>query len=364
MSKSDLEKIRDQIDQIDSELLRLLNRRAEFVLQVAEAKKAESGDQDAHFYRPEREAQLLSRLNEQNDGILSDDHIRRIFREIISSSLSLEEGLTIAYLGPPGTYSQSAVYKHFGSSVLSKPQGKIPEVFSAVTKNEAQYGVVPIENSTEGTVNLTLDCFLESDLKVCSEINLPIHHMLMIHNDTLESDIKVIYSHEQSFAQCRDWLTWQFPTIEQNVVSSNAEAAKRAAAETNSAAIASELCATRYNLKILHRRIEDQKSNTTRFWVLGKRPVAISGTDKTSLLVQTANKAGALVDLLIPFKEREISLSQVVSRPSKTGNWSYVFFIDFEGHIDDENVGHALAQVEQHTLEVKVLGSYPKAEDP
>lgn len=362
MPKNSLDQLREQIDSIDLEILNLLNQRAERVLEVAEFKSQESPDESPQFYRPEREAQVLKRLCEENQGKLSSEHITRIFREIISASLSLEEGLAIAYLGPAGTYTQSAVYKQFGKSVKTVSQGTIADVFHAIENGVTQYGVVPIENSTEGTVNQTLDCFLNTDLQICSEINLPIHHVLMSKTEITFDEIDTVYGHEQTLAQCRNWLSTHLPKTIQKVVSSNAEGARQARSDGKSAAIASEQSASEYGLCVLERHIEDQKNNTTRFLVLGRHPVGQSGYDKTSLLVQTANKAGALVSVLTPFKEHEISLSQVVSRPSKSGNWSYVFFIDFDGHVEEERVATTLKAVLEHSLEVKVLGSYPKAQ--
>ena len=363
MPNFSLEELRAKINEIDAELLRLLNERAAQVLKVAEVKEREAQDNDPQYYRPNREIQVLKRLLSQNDGLLSDEQVTRIFREIVSSSLALEQGFVIAYLGPPGTYTQSAVTKHFGNSVQTSPQRTIPDVFDAIASDEVHYGVVPIENSTEGTVNQSLDSFLKSDIRICGEVSIPIHHMFMAQDGVRDEDVQVIYSHQQSFAQCREWITRHFAQVEQHVVSSNAEGAKQAKQVTNAAAIASEMSATQYSLSVLHRRIEDQKDNTTRFLVLGKQKVGVSGHDKTSILVQTANKAGALVEVLSPFKDRNISLSQVVPRPALSGHWSYVFFIDLEGHVEDDNVRTALDEVAERSMEIKVLGSYPKALD-
>lgn len=356
-----LEQIRDRIDAIDVELRRLLNERAAAALEVAGVKARDAGDESPVFYRPEREAQILSRLKEENTGPLSDDDMARLFREIISCCLALEQPLAVAYLGPAGTYSEAAAIKQFGHFANTRPLASIDEVFREVEADSVHYGVVPVENSTEGMVNHTLDCFMTSPLKICAEVELPIHHSLLANPGTKPESIETIYSHQQSLAQCRAWLDVHWPHAERIPVNSNAEAARMVARRNDCAAIAGEIAAEHYGLRTLASSIEDQPDNKTRFLVIGKQKVEPSGRDKSSILVSTRNEPGALYKVLGPFHEHGISLSRIETRPSKTGSWSYVFFIDFDGHQASPETRKVLEAVAAVAMEVKSLGSYPQA---
>ncbi len=358
-----LESVRARIDAIDRELQRLLNERAECALTVARIKHAEPGDQPPVFYRPEREAQILSRIKKENRGPLSDDDLARLFREIISCCLNLEQPLTIAYLGPAGTYTEAAALKQFGHFASTRALSSIDEVFREVESEGAHYGVVPVENSTEGMVNHTLDCFMESPVLVCAEVELPIHHALLVSARPGAGDepIAEIVSHSQSLAQCRGWLDAHYPGIPRTPVNSNAEAARLASKKPGLAAIAGEVAAERYGLRILAARIEDHPDNKTRFLVIGRQRVGPSGHDKTSILVSTRNEPGALYKVLEPFHSHGISLTRIETRPAKSGSWSYVFFIDFDGHQGEPRIQQVLADVGKVALEVRSLGSYPQA---
>ena len=363
MEQDKLAELRARIDEIDRQLIELLNRRTQCVIEVGEVKSKEENFEQGRVFRPEREAQILQRIRDLNDGPLSDDQVELLFREVISMSISFQQPISVAYLGPVGTYSHSAAIKQFGRSTTVRPQPSIQDVFHQVETDNAHYGVVPVENSTEGAVNQTLDCFIDSNLRVCGEVNLPIHHALMAQRGVEVKSIQKIYSHEQSLAQCRNWLRENLPEIQTQAVVSNAEAARLASLEENVAAIAGELAADQFQLDLLHSNIEDQASNATRFFVLGKQNVPPSGSDKTSLLVNTANRSGALVEVLSPFQRHGISLTRVVTRPARSGNWSYVFFIDFDGHAEEESVASVLEEVRSVAYDLKILGSYPRAFD-
>ncbi len=351
--------LRQRIDQLDEQIQELINERAECAKQVAEVKLRDKSEADAVFYRPEREAQVLRRVMERNRGPLSNEEMARLFREIMSACLALEKPLRISFLGPAGTFTQAAALKHFGHSVNTAPVATIAEVFREVEAGAAQYGVAPIENSTEGMINHTLDMFLTSPLKICGEVQLRIHHHLLVGPGVDMSKVKRIYSHQQSLGQCRQWLDAHWPTIERVAVSSNAEAARRAAKEPDSAAIAGDMAAEQYGLTAVARNIEDRPDNTTRFLIVGRERVGRSGHDKTSILVSTKNRPGALYSLLEPFHRLGISLTRIETRPSPTGAWTYVFFIDFEGHVDDPVVQQALQEISGNAVELKLLGSYP-----
>ena len=363
MEEDKLAELRAKIDDIDRQLIELLNHRAQCVIEVGEVKSKEENFEQASVFRPEREAQILQRIRDLNEGPLSDDQVELLFREIISMSIAFQQPISVAYLGPVGTYSHSAAIKQFGRSTTVRPQPSIQDVFHQVETENAHYGVVPVENSTEGAVNQTLDCFIDSELRVCGEVNLPIHHALMAQRGVKIESIQKIYSHEQSLAQCRNWLREHISDVPTQAVVSNAEAARLASLEENVAAIAGELAADQFQLDLLHSNIEDQASNATRFFVLGKQNVPPSGSDKTSLLVNTANRSGALVEVLSPFQRHGISLTRVVTRPARSGNWSYVFFIDFDGHAEDDSVASVLEEVRSVAYDLKILGSYPRAFD-
>ncbi len=359
MNKPDtLDAVRYDIDQIDRKIQSLLNQRATCAGRVAAIKLAEGIKTE--FYRPEREAQILRAVAARNQGPLPDKTVARLFREIISVCLALEEPMTIAYLGPEGTYTHAAVIKHFGHAVSTTPLATINAIFEEVDSEQARYGLVPVENSTEGAINHTLDLFLSSPLKICGEVSLAIHHNLLGVAKSAKS-IKVIYSHQQALAQCRQWLKTHFPHIRQEAVSSNAEAARRVQGDETAAAIASAEAGELYGLSVLAGNIEDEKDNTTRFLVIGKQQVPPSGEDCTTLLVSAPNRPGGLRTLLKPLSDAGVSLTRIESRPGKSGLWEYVFFMDIEGHQQDKEIAAALKQLKQELPLFRVLGSYPRA---
>jgi len=351
--------LRDQIDSIDQQIQQLINQRARCAQQVAEVKQA-SGSVDVHFYRPEREAQVLRRVMDRNEGPLSSEEMARLFREIMSACLALEEPVKVAFLGPEGTFTQEAALKHFGHSALSLPMAAIDDVFREVEAGAVAYGVVPVENSTEGVISHTLDSFIDSSLKISGEVVLRIHQYLLVGESTRKDKISRIYSHASSLAQCRKWLDHHYPNAERIAVSSNAEAARLVKSEWHSAAIAGDMAAQLYGLENLAEKIEDQPDNSTRFLIIGNQEVPASGEDKTSLMVATRNQPGALHDLLEPFHRHGIDLTRVETRPSKVGAWNYVFFIDFAAHAENDKVKEALAEISQRVSDIKILGSYPK----
>lgn len=356
--KDQLAQLREQIDTVDSRILELISERASCAQRVAEVKKA-SGD--TVYYRPEREAQVLRNVMERNQGPLDNEEMARLFREIMSACLALEQPVKVAYLGPEGTFTQEAALKHFGHSAVSVPMSAIDEVFREVASGAVNYGVVPVENSTEGVVNHTLDNFLDSSLKICGEVELRIHHHLLIGPNTKQDHITRVYSHAQSLAQCRKWLDAHYPKIERVAVNSNAEAAKRVVGEWNSAAIAGDMAADQYGLTKLSEKIEDRPDNSTRFLIIGREDVPVSGADKTSVIAAMRNEPGALHNLLAPFHRESIDLTRVETRPSHAGKWTYVFFIDFEGHCSDPKIASVLSEIGETAAELRMLGSYPKA---
>lgn len=363
-SDEQLADIRARIDSIDRQLLELISDRARCAQEVADIKLAavrESGEAVPMFYRPEREAQVLRSIQERNPGPLPDDYVARIFREIMSSCLALEQPLTVAYLGPPGTYTQSAARKHFGQSALPQAHPSIGAVFRQVEDRHCDFGVVPVENSTEGMVGQTLDSFLESPLQIVGEVELPIVHHLLVGSLTRDGAIEVIYGHPQALAQCRGWLDAHYPNVPRENSPSNGEAARLAMENAGVAAIAGDLAAETYDLERRAESIQDIASNTTRFLVLGRDAVPPSGKDKTSILVSNRNRPGALLSLLRPFEEAGVSLTRIDSRPSKTEKWTYVFYIEFEGHLEDRVITEIMAELEEHSIMLKRLGSYPRA---
>lgn len=362
---ADMVALRAKIDAVDRELHDLLNRRARLAREVGVSKGKEGRLVD--FYRPEREAEVLRLALKRNaaaraEGALRDEEIVRLFREIMSACLAQEEPLKIAFLGPEGTFSQAAVYKHFGHSARALALGTIEEVFHEVEAAHADYGVVPIENSTEGSVNHTLDRFIVSPLHICGEVELRIRQNLMGRLRSLR-DVKRVCSHPQSLAQCREWLKEHLPEVELIAESSNAEAARRARDEKGTAAIAGETAAEVYGLDILAADIEDRPDNTTRFLVIGRRTFGASGHDRTTLLVSTGHTEapGALHRLLEPLARNRISMTRIESRPSRRRKWDYVFFVDIEGHCDEPRVARALASLRQRASLFRILGSYPRA---
>lgn len=350
--------MRARIDAIDAELLRLISARAACAQEVARIKDTNGGE--THYYRPEREAEVLRRVKADNPGPLDGEEVARLFREIMSACLALEKPLSVGYLGPEGTFTQAAVLKHFGHSVRAMPLGAIGDVFREVEAGSCNFGVVPVENSTEGVVNHTLDMFMRSPLHIAGEVTLRIHHHLMSRDLPLAA-VQRVYSHQQSLAQCRGWLDRHLPLAERIAVGSNAEAARRAAEEPQAAAVAGAAAAELYALGILAERIEDEPGNTTRFLVIGPNDAPPSGKDKTSLLLSCRNEAGGLHRLLTPFAEQGISMTRIESRPSRQQAWDYVFFVDICGHRADPAVAGALAALKDAANLCKVLGSYPVA---
>lgn len=361
-----LGQLRDRIDQVDNEIAQLISERARCAQAVADVKQealAARGEasEDVLYYRPEREAQVLKKTMARNPGPLSDEEMARLFREIMSACLALEKPVSVAFLGPEGTFTQQAALKHFGQSAVSVPMAAIDEVFREVDAGAVNYGVVPIENSTGGMVTHTHDNFLNSSVKICGEVELRVHQNLLVSDVTKTDSITRIYSHAQSLSQCRKWLDAHFPNAERVPVASNAEAAKRVKGEWNAAAIAGVMAADLYDLQVFAEKIEDQPDNSTRFLIIGNQEVPPSGEDKTSVVVAMRNQPGALHDLLEPFHRNKIDLTRVETRPATTGTWNYVFFIDFAGHIEDDTVAAVLAEIGSKASDLKILGSYPKA---
>ncbi len=354
-----LEEVRRQIDAIDERLQELINERARLAQAVGISKHNDGHTVD--FYRPEREAQVLRQAQKRNKGPLRDEEVLRLFREIMSACLAQQEPLKVGFLGPEGTFTQAAVLKHFGHSVRALPLPTIDEVFHEVEAGTADFGVVPIENSTEGTVNNTLDMFLTSPLKICGEVELRIHQYVMGRMDSLKR-IERICSHQQSLAQCRAWLEEHLPGVERVAVASNAEGARRARDEKGTAAIAGQTAAEVYGLNVLVAEIEDRPDNTTRFLVIGRQLFKPSGEDRTTLLF-SGNTAvpGALYRLLAPFAKHGINLTRIESRPSHRGKWDYVFFVDVDGHAEDPRLSAALGELQESATLFRVLGSYPQA---
>ena len=350
--------VRAEIDSLDGQLLDLLNRRARCAQQVGEI-KAQHGEA-GFIYRPEREAHVLRRIREINPEPLSNESVTWFFREVMSACLSLEEPLGIAFLGPLGSFTGCAAVKHFGHAARLMPQVTIDDVFREVEAGHANYAVAPIENSTEGAIGRTLDLLQGTQLKICGEVVLRIHQNLMTHAKSL-ADIKTVYSHAQSLAQCHEWLNRALPDVQRISVGSNSQAAQMAAADPTAAAIAGEAAAELYELPILVPSIEDEPNNTTRFVVLGRQETGISGRDKTSLIMSAHNQTGALSTLLAPFSDAGVSMTRLESRPARHTLWEYVFFVDIEGHRDEPAVATALAELARRAAYLKVLGSYPVA---
>lgn len=355
-----LNAVRIGINQVDQDILALLARRAELAEQVAVIKTA--ADPNAVFYRPEREAQILRRQVELNNTPLPDAAIRAIFKEVISACLALEETMVVAYLGPAGTFTEQATMKQFGHGPEKLPLASIPDIFREVEAGRARYGVVPVENSTEGAVTHTLDLFRDSALVICGEVLLPIHHCLLSTNNNIKS-VKRVLAHQQALAQCRRWLDVNMPDAERVAVSSNAEGARLAAADPEDAAIASDAAAELYDIPVQQLHIEDDSSNTTRFLVIGTRSVAPSGKDKTTLLVSARNQPGALHKFLSPLADRGIDMMRIESRPVQGAGWQYCFFIDVDGHCEDPHMVEGLTALKSEVGMYKMLGSYPRADD-
>ncbi|MCK5872553.1 MAG: prephenate dehydratase [Methylococcales bacterium] len=353
-----LSQLRTQIDTIDQQILTLLNQRANCAMDVAKTKMAEG--ETGNFYRPDREAQVLRGIRTQNSGPLKDDTVVSFFREIMSACLALEKPLDVAFLGPAGTFTQQATFKHFGHAVQTHPVSSIGDVFQQVEQKHCQFGVIPVENSTQGVITHTLDRFLDSSLKICGEVEIQVHQNLM-GNVRDYSKITHVLSHPQSLAQCRQWLDQNLPNAIRIEVNSNAEAAKSVQNSDHNVAIAGTAAAELYDLPILEKHIEDEPNNTTRFLIIGQQRSDPTGFDKTTLVLSIGNQSGALHKILEPFANSGISMSHIESRPSRQGLWNYVFFVDIDGHQADETVSKALIHLKKDVTLLNVLGSYPKA---
>ncbi len=356
MSKN-LKELREKIDEIDEKILRLLNERAKLVIEIGRIKTQNRQD----YYSPEREREIYERLVSLNRGPIPDSAIRNIFREIMSASLSLEKPLKIAFLGPYATFTHEAAMRHFGLSGEFIPKDEIADVFDEVEKGKADFGVVPVENTTEGAVDHTLDMFITSNLKICAEIMLEVSLALMNKTGRLR-DIKKVSSNSHAIAQCSKWLKKHLPGVAVVDTASTALAAQKAVQDPSIGAIASEAASTTYDLKIVERKIEDNPNNFTRFLVIGKKSTAKTGSDKTSILFAIKDAPGALYRILRPFAQRNINLTKIESRPMKTKAWEYVFFLDMEGHITDKKIKQAIDKLEQQCSFIKILGSYPKSQ--
>ena len=350
----DLKPLRNQIDAIDAQILDLLNRRGRIAQDVGHVKTKT----DAPVFRPEREAQVLRNVAERNPGPLASADLQTVFREIMSACRALERRVTVAYLGPAGTYSEQAAYHHFGSAIDGMACASIDEVFRAAEAGTADFGVVPIENSTEGTINRTLDLLLQTPLIISGELSIPVHHSLMSQSGNMQGITKIC-AHSQALAQCQAWLNQHFPNIERQAVASNGEAAKMAAEDQTVAAVASDMAGQKYDLQVVTAHIQDDPQNRTRFAVIGRLQTTPSGKDQTSLALSVQNKAGAVYRMLEPLAKHGVSMTRFESRPARTGSWEYNFFIDVEGHEKDEKVANALTELKEHAAFFKLLGSYP-----
>lgn len=354
---NDLRKIRILIDKLDKRIIKSLNERGKLAQKI---KKAKSLSDNKKIFRPEREAQILRSLANSNEGPLTDDNLRSIFREIISSCLSLEKKLKVCCLGPQESYSSIALTKFFGSSVDIGYHSSINSIFNDVNHDNVEFGVVPVENSNQGSIKLTIDHLIKEDIKICGEVNLTIKHCLLSNTKALPN-IKKIYAHEQTFLQCNEWLLKNLPDVKRIFISSNSAAVKRISKLANAAAIASESCSSIYKIPILKANIHDVVDNVTRFIVIGNHSIDRSGVDKTSILVSVKNKAGALKSLLESLSNNKISMTKIESIPTKINNWEYMFLLDINGHIDDKNVSIALKDIKKKSIFYKDLGSYPKS---
>ena len=355
MNLKGLNDLRKKIDKIDTRIIELINQRGKISYEIGEIKKAKKQP----IYSPDRESQVLKRVKKKNKGPLADGSIKAIFSEVMSACLSLEQPTTVAYLGPEYTFTHQVSLKKFGASSNYLSCDSITDVFSEVEKGNTDYGVVPIENSTEGAVNHTLDMFVDSPLMICSEVYLSIRHSLLSKKSSMKS-VKWIYSNPQVFGQCRGWLEKNLPQAKLREVASTAKAAQIAARHADSACIASELAAKKYHLLIVARSIEDSASNVTRFLVIGRKMSKISGADKTSIMFSVKDKPGVLYDMLSPFKKKGINLTKIESRPSRRKLWKYYFFVDMEGHSETPKIKKALRDLENKCHFLKILGSYPK----
>ena len=347
---------RSRINDLDNQILNLLSQRAEAALKIGDLKRRH----DLPYYAPEREAEILERLTAANPGPLPRETVLGVWREILSGCRAIEHPLTVAYLAPPATFTHQAALQHFGAASEFRPARAIVDIFDEVERGRAAYGVVPVENSTEGAVNVTLDRLIDSDTVICGERYLTISQNLLSHARDLR-DVKIVLSHPQGLAQCRGWLAQHMPEVATQDVTSTAAAAEQASGDPTLAAIASDLAGELYKVPVLRPHIEDNPFNATRFLVIGRRPVGPTGRDKTSILFAMRNEPGSLYRILEPLARTGINLSKIESRPAKRRPWEYVMFVDFEGHRDTPAIGAALAELEARTLFLRVLGSYPAA---
>ncbi|SPE63316.1 P-protein (Includes: Chorismate mutase; Prephenate dehydratase) [Verrucomicrobia bacterium] len=347
---------RKAIDKFDAQIVRLLNERIRHVLAIGEI-KIKAGQE---IYAPHRESSVLQRICRRNEGPITNASLRAIYREIMSCALALEKSMAVAYLGPEATFTHQAAIQRFGSSLRYAPQKTITDVFTEVGKRRADYGVVPVENSTEGVVTHTLDMFVDSELKIVAQIVLPVQHCLLSRGR--RSEIKKLYAHPQSFGQCRDWVRTNLPKVEVVETSSNARSADLAAKEKGAAAIAGVLAAEKYRVPVLEYDIQDNAANATRFLVLGRQCSPPTGNDRTSIMFSIADRVGALYRAVAAFPRNRINMTKIESRPSKRKAWEYFFFVDCDGHVEDRRVAKALAMLGEHCSYVKVLGSYPNTE--
>jgi chorismate mutase/prephenate dehydratase len=347
---------RRAIDRLDQQIIKLLNERTRQVLKIGRLKRKAG----AEIYAPHRERAVLQRVCRLNRGPITNDSLRAIYREVMSGALAVEKPMTIAYLGPEATFTHQAAQQRFGTSLHYTPLKTITDVFHEVAKRRADFGVVPIENSTEGVVTHTLDMFVDSDLKIVAQIVLPIQHCLL--SRTTRGQIKKLYLHPQTLAQCRGWLAKNFPAAEIIETSSNARSAELAAKERHSGAIAGLLAAEKYGLPVLEHDVQDSAGNATRFLVLGRQCSPPTGKDRTSLMFCIADRVGALHSALAPFRRYQINMTKIESRPSKRKAWEYFFFVDIDGHASDRRVARAIAQLNEHCSFVKILGAYPNTE--
>ena len=352
-----LQDLRKKIDALDSQLLTLLSERARLVQEVGHAK----GRSATPYFTPERERQIFSRLVGENPGPLPNVAVTAIFREIVSATRALEAPVRVAYLGPAGTFSHRAARDKFGSSSELKPCDTIPDVFTAVERGDADYGIVPVENSTEGVVPYTLDMFSQTSLKVCAEVFVPVVHNLATRAETL-SDVKRLYAHPQAYAQSRAWIRQHLGKAEVVEATSNSRAAQLAAVDSEGAAITTDMACELYGVPLFASHIEDSPHNRTRFLVIGENTPQPSGKDKTSIFFSVQHKAGSLLRAMAAFDAHDINLTMIESRPTKHAPWEYVFFIDFNGHVKHPMVESALRLLEEQSLFVRILGSYPEAE--
>jgi chorismate mutase/prephenate dehydratase len=353
-----LDQVRKNIDQIDQQLIDLLSQRSELVHEVGVIKKSEG----LQIYAPEREAALLKRLEKMNQGRLPEKSIRAIYREIMSAALALEDNLTVAYLGPEGTWTHQAAIKKFGHSINYSAQPNFAEVFDQVTRRKAHYGVVPIENSTEGAISHTLDLFVDSPLQICAQVLLRIENGLMA--AIPREEIKTLYSHPQVFGQCRNWILRHFPDADLVEVSSTTKAAQIAQKKSadGAAALGGKLASELHGLTMLEESIQDSSTNTTRFLVIGEKTCPATGSDRTSILFSIHDRPGSLVNALQAFDKLNVNMSKIESRPSKQRDWEYIFYVDLAGHCEDAPVADALLELEKHCSLVKMFGSYPDSE--